>query len=323
MKMRAILFDGKSSTLAADYPRPVPGPGEALVKVAMAGVCATDIEITKGYMGFTGVLGHEFTGSVVECADETLVGRRVTGEINIGCGACARCSEGLGNHCPARTVLGILGRDGAFADYLTLPAANLHTVPEGVSDEEAVFTEPLAAAFEITEQVKIVPGLKVCVLGDGRLGLLVSEVLALTGCDLTTVGRHPEKLALLDARGARTVVGTDGLRGEGGGFDVVVDATGGPEGLDEAIGLARPRGTVVIKTTVAGKTPFDVNRLVIDEITLVGSRCGPFAPAIEALAEGSVDVRPLVEKVFSIDQGPEAIEYASGTGVLKVLIRMD
>jgi threonine dehydrogenase-like Zn-dependent dehydrogenase len=318
--MRAIIYDGELR-FRSDYPDPVPGDGFALVRVEYAGVCATDLEISKGYMGFTGVLGHEFVGVVERGGDAGLAGKRVVGEINAGCGACGYCRAGLPNHCPERSVLGILGMDGAFADLLTLPLKNLHVVPDSVSSEEAVFTEPLAAAFEITEQVRIEKDNRVCVLGDGRLGLLASQVLGLTGCSLTVCGRHAENLKILEKRGIRTVLGTEALLGE---FDIVVDCTGSPSGFTSALDLVRPRGTVVLKTTVAergGRGGEELNRVVIDEVTLVGSRCGPFAPALKALSTGSVDVRPLITKIFPLEEGVEAVEYAGQKGVLKVLLK--
>lgn len=317
-KMRAIVFD-RGLSFKDDHPVPVPGPGDALVRVTVAGVCATDIEITRGYMGFAGVLGHEFTGVVEYAQDASLVGKRVTAEINNPCNRCEVCARGLKRHCPNRTVTGILGRDGAFADRIIVPEANLHVVPDALPDEEAVFIEPLAAAFEITEQVDVGPGKHVCVLGDGRLGLLISQVLAGTNCDLTAVGRHADKLAILDGRGISTTTSVEGLERS---FDVVVDATGSPAGFDSALDLVRPTGTVVLKTTVASRTGDALNRVVIDEITVVGSRCGPFEPAIRALEECRVDVRPLVSRVFAIEDGVAAMEYASRKGVLKVLIGM-
>lgn len=318
--MRALVFD-EEVRFTRDLETPIPAEGEALVRVKYAGVCATDLEIVKGYMGYTGTLGHEFTGTVEECTSKPeLVGKRVVGEINIGCGECELCRRGLGNHCPVREVLGIAGRAGAFADFLTIPAENLHLVPRNVTDEEAVFTEPLAAAYEVTEQVSIGPGQRVCVVGDGRLGLLISQTLSLTGAVLVTVGRHREKLAILNARGIKTSLDIEGLEKS---FDVVVDATGSPEGFETAVGLIKPRGTVVLKTTAAGKSSVDLNRLVIDEVTVVGSRCGPFEPALKALDDGKVDVRSLITKTFPIEEGPEALEFAKTKGVLKVLIKMD
>lgn len=314
--MRALVFD-RDLSYREDYPEPEPSAGEALVRVLSAGICSTDIEIVKGYMGFRGVPGHEFVGVVEACRDAELVGKRVVGEINAGCGACAFCNGGLENHCPQRTVLGILGRDGAFAELLTLPAKNLHLIPDSIADEEAVFVEPLAAAFEITGQVAMEGEKSVCVLGDGRIGLLVSQVLSLTGCDVTVAGRHRDKLSILDARGLRTALAPDL---EGRSFDCVVDCTGSPSGMEAAFGLVRPRGTIVVKTTVAGKRQIDLNRVVIDEVTIIGSRCGPFGPAIRALEERSVDVRPLVTRTFHLEQGIEAFGYAVRKGVLKVIL---
>jgi len=316
--MRAILFDKGKLSFRDDYPAPAPAIGEALIRVLCAGVCATDLEISKGYMGFGGVLGHEFSGVVEECADDRLEGRRVAGEINLWCGECAFCKGGMKSHCPARSVLGLLGHDGAFADYLTLPVRNLHPLPDSITDEEAVFIEPLAAAFRITSQVDIRPNERVAVLGDGRLGQLCAQALSLTECDLTVIGRHPEKLALLKARGIKTAIGAEGLAG----FDVAVDCTGSADGFNAAVGLVRPGGVVVLKTTVAQRTAVDLNKVVIDEITVIGSRCGPFVPAIDALAEKRVDVAPLISKVFPIEQGVEALEYARQKGVLKVLLRV-
>lgn len=321
--MRALLFGKGSLKFRGDYPAPefdpVRSPDVALVRVLCAGVCATDLEISKGYMGFEGVLGHEFSGVVEECGDDRMEGRRVTGEINLWCGKCAFCKGGMKNHCPQRSVLGILGKDGAFADYLTLPVRNLHPLPDSITDEEGVFVEPLAAAFQITAQLDIRPHERIAVLGDGRLGQLCAQVLSLTECDLTVIGNHPEKLALLKARGIKTAIGTDGLAK---GFDMAVDCTGSPDGFNAALGLVRPGGVVVLKTTVADRTVADLNRVVIDEITVIGSRCGPFIPAIEALSEKRVDVAPLISKIFPLEQGVEALEYAARKGVLKVVLRV-
>lgn len=316
--MKALVFKDGRLVFDPDHPAPEPGADEALVRVTVAGICATDLEIVRGYMGFTGVPGHEFAGVVEAPTGSKLTGKRVGGGINCGCGECSACRAGLERHCPRRTVLGILGRDGAFAEYLALPAANLHPLPDTVSDDEAIFIEPLAAAFEIVEQLEIDEGDSVCVLGDGRLGLLAAQVLALHTSNLLTVGRHPEKLGLLEARGIATVSDAPpGMK-----FDIVVDCTGSAEGLREAVGLVRPRGTIVLKTTVAGERSFDFNQLVIDEITLTGSRCGPFAPAIEALARGQVAVKPLIDRYFQLEDGPAAFEYAARPGSLKVLLSM-
>lgn len=315
--MRAIVFD-EALKFVENHPEPKCGAGEALVKVSCAGVCATDIEIIKGYMGFTGILGHEFSGRVVS-KDGALSGRRVVGEINVACRSCAVCGKGLERHCPKRTVMGIYGRDGAFADYVSLPESNLHPIPDSVSDKEAVFVEPIAAAFEILEQVGIDKDTRVAVIGDGRLGNLIAQVMALSRCDLTVIGRHLEKLSILDAMGIDTRVGYDGLGRE---FDVVIDAAGSDEGLASALDLVVPKGTIVLKTTVAGKRAIDLNRVVIDEISLVGSRCGPFAPALKGLADGKVKVGALIDSVFKLEDGVRAIERASQKSVLKVLLQL-
>lgn len=314
--MRAIVFD-EGLRFAGNLPEPVCAQGEALVSVSCAGVCATDIEITKGYMGFTGILGHEFTGVVA--SDGALKGRRVVGEINVPCRRCVLCGKGLERHCPKRTVMGIYGRDGAFADYVALPESNLHPLPDSVSDREAVFVEPIAAAFEILEQVSIDKNTRVAVIGDGRLGLLIAQVMALTKCDLTVIGRHLEKLSILESMSIDTKVGYEGFGRE---FDVVIDAAGSNEGLASALDIVVPKGTIVLKTTVAGNRSIDLNRVVIDEVRLVGSRCGPFAPAILALASRKVDVAPLIDSVFKIEDGVRAIARASQKGVLKVLLEM-
>jgi threonine dehydrogenase-like Zn-dependent dehydrogenase len=315
--MRAIVFDGKLR-FKTDYPDPEPQNDEALVRVLCAGICSTDIEITKGYMGFRGVPGHEFVGKVERCSDKGLLGKRVVGEINIGCGACSMCTGGEKNHCTERAVLGILNKDGAFADFLAIPQGNLHTMPDSISDEEAVFVEPLAAAFEITKQVKIGPGHRLCVLGDGKLGLLVAQVINLIGGSLVTVGRHADKLKILENMGMETRLGEVDEKA----FDVVIDCTGSPKGFERAVSLVRPRGTIVVKTTVAWRETYDLNQVVIDEITVIGSRCGPYPPAIKALEEKSVDVRPLITKTFPIEQGLEAFGYAQRKGVLKVILKM-
>jgi threonine dehydrogenase-like Zn-dependent dehydrogenase len=316
--MRALVYDGQLK-LAEDYPQPEPPPEEALVRVKLAGICNTDLEIVRGYMGFEGVLGHEFVGVVEECADESLVGQRVVGEINCYCGECPTCRAGAPTHCPSRTTLGIWGRDGAFADYLSLPVANLHTVPEAVSDEAAVFVEPLAAALEILEQVQVKPTGRVVVLGDGKLGLLVAQVLGLMGCDLVVGGHHEEKLAILQRRGIDARLAEE-LPTEKA--DVVVDCTGHPSGFAAARGLVKPRGTLVLKSTFHSDVEVSLSRLVVDEITLVGSRCGPFAPALRLLERGLVDVESLIRATYPLDEGLAAFERAQEEGMLKVLLEM-
>lgn len=319
--MRALVLDG-GVRLAEDYPDPVPGEGEALIRPILAGVCDTDIQLAKGYMGFQGVLGHEFVGEVLRAPDESLIGGRVVGEINLPCRSCRFCREGLENHCPERTVMGIMGRDGAFADFLALPVENLHIAPDAVSDEAAVFTEPLAAAFQAVERIGPVEGVRAAVLGDGKLGLLTAMVFALSGAAVTAVGRHPEKLGLLEGENVTTALSAE-MAGAESLFGVVVEATGSPSGLEDAMRLVKPRGTIVLKTTVARRGPFDLNRLVIDEVSLVGSRCGPFGKALKALADGSVDPRPLVSAVLPLGEGERALREAGESGTLKILISMD
>lgn len=290
------------------------------MRVSRSGICATDVHLSRGYMGFRGVLGHEFVGVVTAVAEEgqgAWVGRRVVGEINLGCGQCARCHGALPRHCATRTVLGILGKDGCHAEYVTLPVANLHPVPDAVDDARAVFTEPLAAAFEVAEQVHLEPGSRALVLGDGKLGLLVARVLVLAGVDVTVVGRHARKLALAERFGARASPEAEAVPGDA---DLVVEATGSERGLDRALGLVRPRGTVVLKSTFHGATTLPLAPVVIHEVTLVGSRCGPFAPALRALAAGLVDPAPLVDQTVALSEAPRALEEAQRPGALKVLL---
>jgi len=318
--MRGLWLEEQAIRLREDLPRPEPGSGEARVRVSVAGICNTDLELVRGYYPFTGIPGHEFVGRIEAApgADQW-EGRRVVGEINASCGACAACAAGRRTHCARRTVLGIRGRNGAFAEWLTLPRANLHEVPDGLPDETAVFTEPLAAALEIQEQVPIGPGDRVVVVGDGKLGTLVAQTLALTGCALTVIGRHPAKLAALAARGIATATESDLASGQA---DVAVECTGNAEGLERARGAVRPRGTIVLKSTYRGRASLDVSRIVVDEITLVGSRCGPFAPALALLAEGRVDVRPLVHARFPLHEAVAAFAEAARPGVMKVLVEV-
>jgi len=315
--MLALAFDGGRLNLR-EQPLPIPAEGEALIKVRLAGICNTDLEIVRGYMGFRGVLGHEFVGEVAEAADPAWVGQRVVGEINAYCGVCDTCRSGAPTHCPHRTTLGIAGRDGALAEYCTLPVHCLHPVPAGVSDEEAVFVEPLAAALEIPEQAHIRPTERVIVVGDGKLGLLVAQVLALTGCDLVGVGRHGSKLAQLQRLGIETRLAAEAadLRA-----DCVVDCTGHPEGFALARSMLRPRGRLMLKSTYHGRIEADLTGLVVDEITLVGSRCGPFAPALRLLQRRLVDVTGLIDSLFRLEDGLTAFARAGTPGALKVLVR--
>jgi threonine dehydrogenase-like Zn-dependent dehydrogenase len=304
--------------LRDDLPLPEPPPDEALVRVVRAGVCNTDLEMVRGYFAYTGVPGHEFVG-VVEAAPghDEWVGRRVVGEINASCLSCATCRAGRPTHCPARTVLGIVKRNGAHADRLLLPVANLHEVPSSVPDDAAVFTEPLAAALQIQEQVRVGPGDRVVVVGSGKLGNLVAQTLALTGCELTVVGRNAETLRPLAERGIRAV-GADAV--DPARADLAVECTGNPDGFTIARQAVRPRGTVVLKSTYHGDLALNAAMVVVDEITLVGSRCGPFAPALALLARGLVNVRPLLAARFPLEEATAAYERAARPGTLKVLI---
>ena len=312
--MRALYLD-KTLTLREDYAAPTPPPGEALVRVRLTGVCNTDLELVRGYMSFRGVPGHEFVGEVVRCdSAPEWIGQRVVGEINAACGQCETCRAGRPTHCPHRTTLGIAGRDGAFAEYLCLPSVNLHRVPEGVPDEAAVFVEPLAAACEITQAIHIRPTDHVVVLGDGKLGLLCAQVLQLTGCDLLVLGHHEESLGILAKRGIQTKQDLTGL------FDIVVEATGTPEGFATARQLVRPRGTLVLKSTYHGAVDANLTLVVVDEVTLVGSRCGPVEPALRLLAQNLVEVTPLIQGRFRLSEGLAAFERAGQRGTLKILI---
>jgi threonine dehydrogenase-like Zn-dependent dehydrogenase len=325
--MRALYWDGHELRLESAYPAPssilhyrssnsAPQPA-ALVKVHLAGICSTDLQILKGYMGFTGVPGHEFVGSVSEGPSDW-IGKRVVGEINFACGSCDYCRRDLGRHCPSRSVMGILNADGAFAEYLAVPAENLHAVPENISDEAAVFAEPLAAAFEILTQIQLDPGDEVLVLGDGKLGNLCAQVVRLTGAKVTALGKHADKLQLIKNAGVRTI---DLSGWKPRVFDVVVEATGSASGFELALSAVRPRGTVILKSTIAGSHQLSLAPIVINEINVIGSRCGPFADALEALAAKRVSVTPLVEQIYSITDGVEALRQAGRTGARKILLR--
>jgi alcohol dehydrogenase len=305
-----------------ERPAPVAPSGEALVRVLLAGVCATDLELAKGYMGFAGVAGHEFVGEVVSAPSAAgLEGARVVGEINAGCGACALCREGLERHCPSRTVLGIVGRPGAFAEYVTLPVRSLHRLPAGLPIDRALFTEPVAAAFEVVEQVPV-DGRRVLVLGDGKLGSLVARVLDLRGAEVTVLGRHARKLAPLAADGFSTILDGRDPSPSKKSFPIVVEATGAPDGLERALELVRPRGTIVLKTTCAGARPMNLAPVVIDEVTVVGSRCGPFAPALDALARGALRPEDTIDARFPLREIGRALEAAAAPGVRKVVIEV-
>lgn len=305
-----------------DLPRPRNG-SEALVRVVVSGICNTDLEIVRGYAGFSGTIGHEFVGIVEQADDEPeLIGKRVVGEINAGCGVCDLCRGGDQRHCPRRTVLGIVGRDGAHAEFLTLPSRNLIEVPAGVTNEEAVFVEPLAAAFGIAEQVEIGLDTRVVVIGDGKLGLLCAMSLAPMTSHIVLVGRHRNKLSIAEGAGVEGIMSDDTSK-LGRRFDVVVEASGSESGFAAAVELVRPRGKIVLKSTFHGTPTWPASRIVVDEITVIGSRCGRFEPALRLLAEKKIDVARLVSEEFALTDGVNAIERASQKGVLKVLLRMN
>ncbi len=313
--MKAIWLEGGQLRLRHSIPVPEPPPGEALVRVLGAGICNTDVELARGYYPYTGVLGHEFVGAVERGAAQ-LQGRRVVGEINAVCGACTACQSGRRTHCERRTVLGIVNRNGAFAEYLTLPIENLHPVPDSVSNDAAVFVEPLAAALEIQEQVRITPDERVLVVGDGKLGQLVAQTLALTGCRLQVVGRYGPKLALLAARGIEVIRGDDV---QAGAFDVAVECTGNHLGFGVALRAVRPRGTLVMKSTYADTLTFNASTIVVNELTLIGSRCGPFPKALALLVRQAVDVTSLVQARYPLERALDAFDRAQRPGTLKVL----
>jgi alcohol dehydrogenase len=315
--MKAVCLDGDLQLREA-MEVPTPQDDEALVRVHLAGICNTDLELAKGYMEFVGIPGHEFVGTVVSCtAEPRWEGHRVVGEINASCGTCTTCLAGRPTHCPHRTTLGITGRNGAFAEYLTIPACNLHRVPESLPDEVAVFTEPLAAACEILEQIHVHPTDRVIILGDGKLGLLCAQVLALTGADVAALGHHSRNLDILADQGIAAFDDPSLLRGTA---DLVVEATGNPDGYALARQLVRPRGTIILKSTYHGPVDANLTTAVVDEILLAGSRCGPFAPALRLLELGLVQVLPLIDARYPLDQALTAIEYASRPGTLKVLL---
>ena len=319
--MKAILFDG-SVKFVNDYPVPEPGKQETLIRVSMAGICNTDMEITKGYLGFQGVMGHEFVG-IVERAPEyaaSLISKRIVGEINCGCGECNYCKTGMEKHCPSRTTLGIQGRDGVFAEYAILPVLNLHTLPDTVSDEEAVFVEPLAAAYEIQEQVEIKPAHEILVLGDGKLGLLCALVLNLSGVQVTLAGKHKKKLRVAENEHIQTVNVSAEKQDMDKKYDIVVEATGSTEGFATAIQRIKPRGTIILKSTIASSQQINLAPIAIDEITIIGSRCGPFEPAISALAEKRINVKPLISGIYPAKDAQKAFEEARNKENLKIII---
>lgn len=316
--MRALVLN-KGEVRVKEVADPQPRPGEALVKVLTAGICNTDLELARGYMNFSGVLGHEFVGVVEQAENPHLLAKRVVGEINCVCHQCQYCQMEMPHHCLNRSVLGILNRDGAFAEYLTIPEENLHIAPASVRDDVAVFAEPVAAAFRILEQVDVNERDHVIVLGDGKLGQLIAQVLWLHTKNLVCVGRHPWKLKLLSDLGIKTALADEPVIR---GADIVVEATGSHLGFSRALELVRPEGTVILKTTVAHPTALEFSSPVVNEIRILGSRCGPFRPALEALSLGTVNVQPLVSEVFSLNDADKAMARAGEPGVMKVLIHI-
>ena len=324
--MRALVYDG-SLRITDTAVTPIP-PGEVRIRILLTGICNTDLEICRGYMNFQGILGHEFVGIVAETAPDIdadtarrWLGRRVVGEINCGCGRCTLCLQGDTRHCVGRTTLGIDRRQGTMAEFCTLPLANLYEVPECVSDRAAVFTEPLAAAWNIAEQIHLEPASRVLVLGDGKLGQLCAQVVRLSGCDLTVVGKHEDKLDLLKGSRIRVCLLDDWLEQKQNrqAYDIVIEATGRADGLQKAITAVRPRGTIVLKSTVAERSVLDLSLIVVHEINVIGSRCGRFAPALRSLERGLIDVEPLISAVYALDDGVKAFAAAQRSS-LKVLL---
>lgn len=316
--MRALVL-GTDGRLTLEQVAQPEWPGECLIRVTLAGICGTDLQMLEGYAGFTGIPGHEFAGVVEQAParDAHWIGRRVVGEINVGCGACDFCRKGVKEHCDNRTVVGIRGRSGAFAEFLSLPAANLHHVPDGIDDAAAVFVEPVAAACRILEQVPVDATTRVAVIGDGRLGNLVAQVLRTRATELVLFGRREPKLAVARSLAIDARVMTGAVTG---GYDLVVDATGRPEGLERALELVKPRGTVILKSTCSGTTTLALWPVPVHEVSIVGSRCGPFADAIRLLASGAIQTRPLLSGTFPLASFEDA--FAMARRELKVLLKM-
>lgn len=319
--MKAVIFD-ETLKYVEDYEKPTPRQGEALIKVTYGGVCNTDKEITKGYMGYKGILGHEFTGVVEEINDEdkTLLGKRVVGEINLGCKNCEWCAKDLERHCPNRSTLGILAKDGCFAEYVTLPLSNLIEIPENVPDEQAVFVEPLAAGLEILEQMHIQLCQKVMVLGDGKLGLLTALALNACGLDVLIVGKHQNKLDIAKNQGVKTQLLSEFEQAPK--FDVVVEATGSITGFETSVNCVKPRGTLVLKSTIAASKELNLAPIVINEITILGSRCGRFEPAMRLIASGKIDFSQMISKIYPIEQAINAFDANNAKDTIKILLKI-
>ena len=315
--MKAVWLENNQISLQdVSAPRK---PDEALIKIRKAGICSTDLELVKGYYPYTGILGHEFVGEVFEAQDDSWIGQRVVGDINVVCNQCEQCLNGRPTHCEHRTVLGIVNRDGTFAEFTTLPVANLHRVPDSVPDEMAVFTEPLAAALEIQDQTNIKPTDRVLLVGAGRLGQLIAQTLALTGCDLRVVARHAHQQNLLKARSIKVISEEDAIA-QPWRWDIVVEATGSPSGFALARKAIRPRGTLVMKSTYKGEMSVNFSSIVVDEINIMGSRCGPFEPALRLMESRQVDPTVLIAHEFKLEEAVKAFERAAEAGMLKVLV---
>jgi threonine dehydrogenase-like Zn-dependent dehydrogenase len=316
--MQALYLDNNSVIFLDDYPKPSVGKEQTIIQVIYAGICSTDLELVKGYAGFSGVPGHEFVGVVEQSEDVNWIGQRVVGEINLGCAECAVCLGHGTAHCPHRTVLGIIKKDGAFADYLTLPMANLHQVPGTIEDRVAVFTEPLAAALRIREQVVVPPSERIAVVGPGKLGLLIGQVMALNGTEVIMLGRRPESLDFAQGLGLKTDLVDAALDNS---FGFVIEATGNEEGLANSLRIAKPQGTLVMKSTFSGLANIDLTKLVVGELSVIGSRCGPFEPALRLLSRGAIEVESMIEAEYSLVDGIKAFEHATRPGARKILLK--
>ncbi len=319
--MKAVIFD-ESLKFVEDYKKPERKQNEALIRPLLLGICNTDEEITKGYMGYKGVLGHEFVGVVEDCDDKKLIGKRVTGGINLGCGNCPECAKGLERHCKNRQTLGIYKKDGCFSEFFTLPVSNLLVVPDNVSDETAVFIEPLAAAYEIFEQIQIKPTDKVAILGDGKLGLSISLIMNNLNVDCIHMGKHKEKLEISRQFGSKVKLISEIEESELKTFDVVIEATGSVGGFETSLSLVRPRGILVLKSTIAAKEGLNLASVVIDEITVTGSRCGQFAPVLRLMEKGKINTKPLITKILPFDKALEGFELNRKKETIKILLKL-
>ena len=321
--MKALVFDNELK-LDNNYPMPKIKDNEVLIKTSMVGICNTDYEITEGYMGYKGVLGHEFVGvvdSVGACVDKNLIGKRVVGEINCACNDCPYCHQNLQRHCPNRSTLGIWQKDGCFSEYFTLPKENIIEISSNIDDITATFTEPLAAAYEILEQIHIQPTDKVAILGDGKLGLSISLVFSAMNINYVHIGKHEEKLAISKNLGAKTMLLNEITDKDRKSFDVVIEATGSTGGFETSASLTKPRGTLVLKSTIVAREGLNLASIVVDEIKIQGSRCGQFKPVVKLLENKKIDVTPLVSGIYDVDDFEQAFEKNSQKGTLKVLVK--